>query len=666
MNAGCFFLKHRDEPIIGKGVWYICRLRGNMHQRVRGERFWRSLWIFLPFVLWIPDWALVKKGAVGDWGAPEWKVYITGVGCSLVFWAFYILTAGRMRLAGRLQKHHLWTLHSVWISIVLAGLGISLGYFQSMFHLPNVHILEYLIQEPANSWQLVQETFHWWYMPLFATCVALLAKGLVLASEATGRMVSHWRRWVVNLTHGVLFVALVTLSIISLGWHRFQYPLPVDSNFSRIFFQYGMMLGGNKSNLSFRLAPELPPTQPSPYNVLLIVNETLPADAVFDMEMITDLDGSALAPNLRRWMQRSDVMAFPMAWSNSGATNVSVPSILTGIVPEMTTFDFHNSPTLLNLGAAQGLQTFLFTAQDWRWEHFDEYFIDKGVGYFRDRRHYAAPKTNDTGIDDALHTDSLIAYLKRLPANSRFVGVAQYNTTHYPYYGGPQSLSLPAGPERFAQSVRYLDSLLGALLEALDSNPVLRNTLVVLTADHGENLMLRKLPRLGCFHEEALRVPILMRVPEGFDTASVAWKNLHTWTSVPVQNADIMPTLADVMGFYDAPTLRNRWKGESWLRDGWKHPRVLHAQNTAEIRKWQPEGSTTVYGDHILVLSNLEPPALYNWKTDPREEYNLWGNGALRDSLLPGLRAHFQAVKGRGELCERIGNNCPEQLRIEN
>lgn len=637
-----------------------------MHERVRGERFWRSLWLFLPLVLWIPDWALVKRGMVGDWGVPEWKVYLTGAGCSVAFWGAYILTAGRMRLAGHLQRHHLWTLHSLWISVVLSGLVISLGYFESMFHLPNVHILEYLIQEPDNSMQLVRESFRWWYVPVFMAGVAFLSKGLVLSSESVGRMISHWRGWVVNVVHVALVLALVVLSIISLGWHRFQYPLPVDANFSRIFFQYGIMLGGNKSNLGFRMVPVLDSVPPAPYNVLLIVNETLVADAVWDMDLVTDLDGAKLSPRLRGMAARPDVVSFNQAWSNSGATNVSVPSILTGILPEQTTFDFHHSPTLMNLGAATKAHTFVFTSQDWRWEHFDEFFIDKDVDYFRDRRHYDAPKINDTGIDDALMTDSLKSYLLRMPTDKRFVGVVQFNTTHYPYYGGPQSLSLEAGAERYGQSLRYLDSLLGSLFDVLDSTSALRNTLVVLTADHGENIMLRQLPRLGCFHEEALRVPILVRAPAGWDSGSQAMVNLREWSSRPVQNADILPTLADALGFYGNPVQQAKWKGASWLRDGWTAERIFHGQNTAEIRKWQPEGAMTVLGDHILVLSNLEAPGLFNWKTDSREERNLWDSLSVRDSLLPILQTHFRAIPGRGELCERLGGNCPQELKIEN
>ena len=89
--------------------------------------------------------------------------------------------------------------------------------------------------------------------------------------------------------------------------------------------------------------------------------------------------------------------------------------------------------------------------------------------------------------------------------------------------------------------IAYWDAKFGEMLTALQSRGLLDNTLLTVTADHGESFgEHEKWAHAGSLYEEAMRVPLLMRYTGviGADTSR----------SVPVSNMDLMPTLLDYAG----------------------------------------------------------------------------------------------------------------------
>lgn len=85
-----------------------------------------------------------------------------------------------------------------------------------------------------------------------------------------------------------------------------------------------------------------------------------------------------------------------------------------------------------------------------------------------------------------------------------------------------------------------LDDLLANLLDALRDQGALENTIVVLTADHGEHLGEHHLmDHQYTLFEEVLRVPLIVHYPEHFEPGR---------DDSPVTNADIFPTLVELAG----------------------------------------------------------------------------------------------------------------------
>lgn len=89
--------------------------------------------------------------------------------------------------------------------------------------------------------------------------------------------------------------------------------------------------------------------------------------------------------------------------------------------------------------------------------------------------------------------------------------------------------------------IENTDWLIGRVLEALRRAGLGNDTLILFTADHGDQMAAHQLVGKGVFYEEATKVPFLM-----------AWKGViearHTSPSELVSGVDVLPTLCDYAG----------------------------------------------------------------------------------------------------------------------
>jgi arylsulfatase A-like enzyme len=101
--------------------------------------------------------------------------------------------------------------------------------------------------------------------------------------------------------------------------------------------------------------------------------------------------------------------------------------------------------------------------------------------------------------------------------------------------------------------ISYVDRCVGELLDALDERGLYEDTLVVITADHGEELGEHGVYREHwSTHDGTQRVPLLVKPPTDEPVEPGARDHLVT-------NVDMAPTLADYAGL-EAP---DGWHGES-------------------------------------------------------------------------------------------------------
>ena len=176
--------------------------------------------------------------------------------------------------------------------------------------------------------------------------------------------------------------------------------------------------------------------------------------------------------------------------------------------------------------------------------------------------------------------------------------------------------------------IRQLDDQLARLFRALDERGLSDRTLVVITSDHGEELMEHGSVLHGrTMYQEVIGIPLLVRgpgVPRGMRVAQ------------NVSLTDLMPTLLEVLAIAAPAGLEGRSVVDYWRRPDPQQPGHL-AFAEADWMNAQPDAKRMVrHGSHKLHLDRIsDATELYDLAADPREQKNL---GAQQPDRVRQLR----------------------------
>ncbi len=99
-----------------------------------------------------------------------------------------------------------------------------------------------------------------------------------------------------------------------------------------------------------------------------------------------------------------------------------------------------------------------------------------------------------------------------------------------------------------------IDTHIGTILDTLDECGLSQNTILVFTSDHGDMMGAHQLLAKSVMYQEAIRVPLIIRMPE---------QTTGTRVTGPVSQIDVVPTLLDLLGepipdFVQGRSLRRR------------------------------------------------------------------------------------------------------------
>jgi arylsulfatase A-like enzyme len=193
--------------------------------------------------------------------------------------------------------------------------------------------------------------------------------------------------------------------------------------------------------------------------------------------------------------------------------------------------------------------------------------------------------------------------------------------------------------------VKLIDQQVGRILDCLDRRGLSENTIVLFTSDHGELLGDHGLWLKGPFHyEQLIRVPLLMRWPNGLGTNGRRLRHLCSHVDIvpTLLAAASLPSSTDVDGRNMLPLLRDE---PSDVRDA---VRVECVDDPAGLRL-----KTIVTEDWKLTLYHgKDYGELYNLTQDPHERVNLWDNPAHsqdRARLLARLLDDLEPLEKRFE-----------------
>lgn len=375
-------------------------------------------------------------------------------------------------------------------------------------------------------------------------------------------------------------------------------------------------------------------TQEKPRNVILISLDTLRADRLgcYDFHEPT-------SPCLDKFAQENTL--FEVAVAQSPWTLPSHASLFTGLFPHkagVVSQDHSLSseiPTIASMLKDKGFRTAGFVNSSWI---KSETGLDQG---FDDFKFF---KENLEDVEEKITNDA-VSWLEKNKGNPFFLFV-HYYTTHSDYTPDPAFYDPFVKPykgiangttrqmQRFRKGkvffdkedidhnsnlynaeIRQLDSALDNLFKNLKKLNLMENSLVVVTADHGEEF----LEHGGVLHgkslySEVLRIPLIMGgpgLPKG--------RRIQT----PVMLTDIVPTILNAVGIpfsqtFDGENLFPVMSGEKDLSSRFVFAAADKKNNEIDILRM-------VRNERYKLCYNrlTGEKELYDLKTDPGEKRNI-------------------------------------------
>ena len=266
-----------------------------------------------------------------------------------------------------------------------------------------------------------------------------------------------------------------------------------------------------------------------------------------------------------------------------------------------------------NFGFAQGFET----------------YVRPAIGRERLRIHRESRTPNPIAGTDEDLTISATGFLEKFGAQ-RFLLYLHYMDVHQYVYDESSAIFGTSYSDIYDQSIRWVDRLVGVLLDALERQGLLERTIVVIAADHGEAFLEHgREGHAQDLHGEVTHVPLIILPPFLLDPG--------IRVRATVSNADVWPTLLDLVGLPPLPDADGRSLVPlvlaaagaapaveaaarerpvfAQLERGWGRP---HAKNTASLVS-VTDGNLRL----LTALAGKAPPQLFDRAADPAERRDL-------------------------------------------
>jgi arylsulfatase A-like enzyme len=165
---------------------------------------------------------------------------------------------------------------------------------------------------------------------------------------------------------------------------------------------------------------------------------------------------------------------------------------------------------------------------------------------------------------------------------------------------------------KYDGNLRAADHAFGLVLTALEKRPRWRDTVVLVTSDHGEAFLEHgQTHHNSTVYDEMLHVPFVLRLPERFDRSAIDTDRLVTLS-------DIVPTLLAAAGLSAPPEIDGFDLTEPSSHRASASERFFVARND---NRWPVYGLRSLRWK--LVLSSSGQGALYDLERDPGEHRDI-------------------------------------------
>lgn len=262
-------------------------------------------------------------------------------------------------------------------------------------------------------------------------------------------------------------------------------------------------------------------------------------------------------------------------------TAVSLAVLWAGLPPTASREALHTAPLLWEYAHAAGFDTAYWTAQNMFFANSGTWLEGVPVSRWVSATDLDADATYEVGADDGKLVDVVLRDLPGMGAP--FVGVVHLSNTHFPYVIDdndapfqPQSHAFGAGDtvkvrNRYLDAIRRQDAIVARLVRGVRAMLGGDKVAIVFVSDHGEQIRERgAIGHTWGVYDEEVRVPFWIDAPRGM-LSDAQEETLRSLRDVPVTQLDVLPTVLDVMGVWDAPQIapfRRDMPGQSLLRGG--------------------------------------------------------------------------------------------------
>jgi arylsulfatase A-like enzyme len=407
-------------------------------------------------------------------------------------------------------------------------------------------------------------------------------------------------------------------------------------------------------------------------NVILIVLDTVRADSLglYGRRRRTSPNLEALA---------SGGVVFDRAFATAPWTLPSHASLLTGHYPHTLTANWHDAldrsqPTLAEVFGSCGYRTAGFignklycqaeTGLARGFDHYSDYpptipetIVSSTLGRFVGNSHQLRNLIGRHGVLTTTSAEEINGRAVRWAADQRepFFLFLNYFDAHEPYFppapfddmfgtaalrrtsltrywdrqgGRLDKKTMPpeeveAERDAYEGCLAYLDHQIGQLIDDFRRRDLLANTVVVVTADHGEQF-----GEHGLFgHGNSLYLPLL-HVPLIVHGEGRVPAKVRIGSSVSLR--DVAATLIDVAGIAPAVTLPGVSLAGQWREGvgaGPTSPILAQVRFSSELPSYTPASAgdmrSIISDDYHYIAGAKSREELYRWRDDPSESRDL-------------------------------------------
>lgn len=395
--------------------------------------------------------------------------------------------------------------------------------------------------------------------------------------------------------------------------------------------------------------------------------------------------GRGVTPNLDRLAASS--VRFREARTTATHSNYAQMAVLSSLFPRrysgLDTYRRLDYPRVLwhDFLSVLGYSTATYSSQDESWQGMLRFQQTATKTEFHDAGTYTGKRMRQGAelvVPDDVTATGLIQWMGK--QTGPWASYVNFQSTHFPYrvpdgtvrkfrpdmptrgqfrYLKYPRADLPIVLNRYDNALAFVDAQIGRILNALESTGRDKDTIVVVTSDHGELFFEHGLVTHGrTLFDEELRVPLLIRYPTQLPPSDM---------TQPVSTLDILPTIAELL---DVPA-HPAFQGQSVFsaEDNSERPIFMNIQG-------MKAADGVICGGLKFINDRTESTwELYDLVGDPQEKHNLVESHfpqaeALHDLLRSNMNAQMQYYSPRKNDLRRKFYapryaNCPPAKQLE-